>query len=270
MTNSPMQGSTPEPKRVDPIRPTDDDARELGKRLLRGARWGSLATLGQDGHPSASLVSVATDVDGTPLILVSALSGHTGNLDADPRCSLLLAPGGKGDPLAHARITLKLRARKIAREGEEGARIRRRFLARQPKAALYADFGDFSFFALDLDGASLNGGFGRAYELVPAALLAEPAAVAAVAAMEEGAVAHMNEDHADAIRDYATVLLRAEAGAWRMTGLDPDGADLAQGDRTLRLPFPRLAATAKDVRDILVELAVQARKQRKAPVEPAS
>ncbi|KRE09338.1 pyridoxamine 5'-phosphate oxidase [Bosea sp. Root381] len=265
-----MQASAPEQKRNDPIRPTDDQARELGKRLLRGARWGSLATLGQDGHPSASLVSVATDVDGTPLILVSALSGHTGNLDADPRCSLLLAPGGKGDPLAHARITLKLRARKIAREGEEGARIRRRFLARQPKAALYADFGDFSFFALDLEGASLNGGFGRAYELVPADLLTEAAATGAVAAMEEGAVAHMNEDHADAIQDYATVLLRAEAGAWRMTGLDPDGADLMLGDKALRLAFPRIAATAGEVRDVLVELAIAARKKRDMPEAPAS
>lgn len=274
MTNAPVQAElAPEPRqdqKQDPIRPTDDAARELGKQLLRSARSGSLATLGPDGHPAASLVSVATDSDGTPLILVSALSGHTGNLEADPRCSLLLAPGGKGDPLAHARITLKLRARKIAREGEEGARIRRRFLARQPKAALYADFGDFSFFALELEGASLNGGFGRAYELVPADLLAEAAAAAAVAAMEEGAVAHMNEDHADAIQDYAAVLLRAEPGPWRMTGLDPDGADLALGDKTLRLTFPRMAATAGDVRDMLVELAVSARRKRDAPDEPAS
>lgn len=251
--------------RRDPIRPTDDEARELGRRLLRGARSGSLATLGRDGHPSASLVSLATDVDGTPLILVSALSSHTGNLEADPRCSLLLAPGGKGDPLAHARITLKLCARKIERDGEEGARIRRRFLARQPKAALYADFGDFSFFALALEGASLNGGFGKAYELGPGDLLSDAGAAAAVAAMEEAGVAHMNEDHADAILDYATVLLKAEPGAWRMTGLDPEGADLMLGDRTLRLPFPKVATNASEIEKILVELAIAARKAKLAP-----
>ncbi len=256
MPAEPRQDST----RTDPIRPTDDQARELGRRLLRSARSGSLATLGQDGHPSASLVSLATDIDGTPLILVSALSSHTGNLEADPRCSLLLAPGGKGDPLAHARITLKLRARKVERDSEAGARIRRRFLARQPKAALYADFGDFSFFALDLENASLNGGFGRAYELTPADLLGEAAAVQAVTAMEEGAVAHMNEDHADAIQNYATALLGAEPGAWRMTGLDPDGADLMLGDKVLRLVFPRTAGTSTEVQKVLVELAIAARK----------
>ncbi|PTM39935.1 DUF2470 domain-containing protein [Bosea sp. 124] len=260
MTTPPMQTPPPADRRTDPIRPTDDQARALGKQLLRGARFGSLATLGPDGHPSASLVSLATDIDGTPLILVSALSSHTGNLKADPRCSLLLAPGGKGDPLAHARITLKLRARQIERASEAGARIRRRFLARQPKAALYADFGDFCFFALDLEAASLNGGFGRAYELTPSDLLSDTVAASALAGMEEGAVAHMNEDHADAVRHYATALLGAVDGAWRLTGLDPDGADLARGDQALRLPFPAPVATPGELRSILVELAAAARK----------
>ena len=255
MTQTQEQAS----ERKDPIRPTDDAARVLGKELLRSTRSGSLATLGRDGHPAASLVSLATDIDGTPLILVSALSAHTGNLEADPRCSLLLSPGGKGDPLAHARITLKLRAGKVDRETPDGARIRHRFLSRQPKAALYADFGDFSFFSLTIEGASLNGGFGRAYELTPADLLCDREALQAVAAMEESGVAHMNEDHADAIHDYATVLLGAPAGAWRMTGLDPEGADLMLGDKMLRLVFPRTATTAKDVERILVELAIAAR-----------
>lgn len=260
MTKSRMPAELPPEQRKDPIRPTDDEARALGKQLLRSARSGSLATLGQDGHPSASLVSLATDIDGTPLILVSALSSHTANLQADPRCSLLLAPGGKGDPLAHARITLKLRARKVERESEAGARIRRRFLVRQPKAALYADFGDFSFFALDIEGASLNGGFGKAYQLTPSDLLSDALAASVLAGMEEGAVAHMNEDHADAVRHYATGLLGAVDGAWRLTGLDPDGADLAKGDQVLRLAFPVPVATPGELRTILVELAAAARK----------
>lgn len=255
MTQTPIQAE----ERKDPIRPTDDQARALGRQLLRSARSGSLATLGRDGHPSASLVSLATDGDGTPLILISALSSHTGNLEADPRCSLLLAPGGKGDPLAHARITLKLHARKIERESQAGARIRRRFLARQPKAALYADFGDFSFFALALDSASLNGGFGRAYELGAGDLLSDARAAEAIAAMEEEAIAHMNADHADAVRAYATGLLGAADGDWRLTGLDPEGADLARGDTVLRLAFPAPVSDAGAMRKILVDLAIKAR-----------
>ena len=202
---------------------------------------------------------LATDVDGSPLILISALSGHTGNLSADPRASLLIAPGGKGDPLAHARITLKLVARRIDRTGADGLRIRRRFLARQPKAALYADFGDFSFFSLQVMGASLNGGFGRAYDLVPADILADLGQADAIAEVEEGAVAHMNADHADALRLYATALLGGRGGAWRATGLDPDGLDLALGDAVLRLAFPAPVDGPGALRRTLAALAAEAR-----------
>ncbi len=43
-------------------------------------------------------------------------------------------------------------------------------------------------------------------------------------------MAHMNADHAEAVRLYATKLLGAEDGPWRLTGLDPEGLDLACGD----------------------------------------
>lgn len=244
---------------IDPIRPTDATARALAKSLLRGARSAALATLTREGHPFASLTSLATDVDGTPLILVSALSGHTGNLEADPRASLLLAPGGKGDPLAHPRITLLARAQKVERDSEDGRRIRRRFLARQPKAALYADFPDFSFFALKLERASLNGGFGKAYELEAADLMSDCTQAAALVEAEEGAVEHMNADHADAVRLYATALLGAKDGAWRISGLDPDGCDLALGDKALRLNFDEPVTSPDALRKALVALAGKAR-----------
>lgn len=244
---------------IDPIRPTDANARGLAKTLLRSARSAALATLTREGHPFASLASLATDVDGTPLILVSSLSGHTANLEADPRASLLIAPGGKGDPLAHPRITLLVRAQKVERESEDGRRIRRRFLARQPKAALYADFPDFSFFALGIERASLNAGFGRAYELDAGDILSDCSQAQALIEAEEGAIAHMNADHADAVRLYATALLGARDGAWRIGGLDPDGCDLALGDKVLRLPFDAPVTSPDALRKILVALAGKAR-----------
>src|SRR6187549_4199474 len=74
--------------------------KELGKALLRGTRTATLATLDRNtGHPFASLVNVATDLDGAPLILVSRLATHTANLEVDGRASLLFAATGKGDPL---------------------------------------------------------------------------------------------------------------------------------------------------------------------------
>ena len=245
----------------DVIQPMDDAVRAEARALLREARSAMLATLGPDGHPSASLVGLTTDIDGTPVILISKLAAHTGNLAGDPRASLLISPGGKGDPLAHARITLKVTARTVARETEEGARIRRRYLSRQPKAALYADFPDFAFVALDIEGASLNGGFGRAFAPTPADLKSAPDHAAALAEVEEDAVAHMNEDHADAIGLYATRLLGAKPGEWRAIGLDPEGLDMALGSAALRLPFPASVDGPATLRKTLAELAGKARSQ---------
>jgi putative heme iron utilization protein len=61
------------------------------------------------------------------------------------------------------------------------------------------------------------------------------------------------------VRLYATKLLGAEDGPWRLTGLDPDGLDLARGDATLRLPFPERVTTAQQLRKVVVDLAAQAR-----------
>ena len=78
-------------------------------------------------------------------------------------------------------------------------------------------------------------------------------------ASEEGAIAHMNADHADAVRLYAEKLLGARDGAWQITGIDPDGMDLMLGDAALRLPFPERVRTAGVLRQVLKHLADEAR-----------
>src|SRR5262245_17654954 len=83
-----MPGRLPEGARP----PADFDPQALAKTLLRATRAGTLGTLDRNtGHPFASLVNVATDVDGSPVILTSRLSTHTANLEADGRASVLLA-----------------------------------------------------------------------------------------------------------------------------------------------------------------------------------
>ncbi|HZH07773.1 MAG TPA: pyridoxamine 5'-phosphate oxidase family protein [Lautropia sp.] len=171
----------------DVLRPVDDTARTLAKRLLRTASRASLATLEpQTGWPYGSLVTVATTLDGRPLLLVSTLSLHTRALAADPRCSLLLDEPGTGDPLAKPRLTIFGRAEFLDRESEPGVQARQRFLSRHPKASLYADFGDFSFVRIDPDRALLNAGFGRASELAAGDFVAPPDAGDEVASRAAG------------------------------------------------------------------------------------
>ncbi|MEX0408029.1 HugZ family protein [Aquibium sp. LZ166] len=251
-------------EKKDVIRPTDAEAIRLAKSLLRASRYGALAVLEPGtGAPFASRVATATDLDGSPLILVSTLSTHTGGLMADPRCSLLLGEPGKGDPLAHPRVTLACLAERLDRESDDGKRARRRYLNRHPKAALYADFGDFSFFRLRPERASLNGGFGKAYALEASDLLTRSPATEGLAVAEQGALNHMNADHRDAIALYADHFARAKGdGDWIMTGIDADGIDVACGDDSRRVFFPQPLESAADLRKALVSMAAEARAAR--------
>jgi heme oxygenase (biliverdin-IX-beta and delta-forming) len=257
---APLPGSMPNRLPENAQAPADFDPKTEAKGLLRAKRSGSLATLDRNtGHPFASLVNVATDVDGSPLILVSRLSTHTANLEVDGRASLLLASTGKGDPLAHARLTLLGTFEQVTRESADAPRVRRRFLARHPKSELYVGFADFSFWRLGVVSAHLNGGFARAADLKAADVLTDMAGADELIETEDGAVTHMNADHAEAVRLYATKLLGADDGKWRLTGLDPDGLDLALGDATLRLPFPERVTGAAQLRKVVVDLAAKAR-----------
>ena len=100
----PLPGVMPDRLPENATPPPDFDPKALGKSLLRGIRAGTLATLDRNtGHPFASLVNVATDADGSPLILVSRLSTHTANIEVDGRTSLLLAQTAPSPSNAHVR-----------------------------------------------------------------------------------------------------------------------------------------------------------------------
>ena len=251
-----MPGRTPE----NAPQAADFQPAAVAKSLLRTIRAGTLATLDRNtGHPFASLVNVATDADGSPLILVSRLSTHTANLERDGRASILLAETGKGDPLAHPRLTVLGAMAPVDRDGADDARVRRRFLARHPKSELYAGFGDFSFWRMGVASAHLNGGFARAADLKAGDVLTDLSNANDMVGIEEGAVAHMNEDHAEAVRLYAGRLLDGRDGPWRVTGMDPDGLDMMLGDAALRLPFPQRVTTGGVLRQVLRQLADEAR-----------
>jgi putative heme iron utilization protein len=239
------------------VQETDAEAIRLAKTLIRTARYGALATLDpKSGAPMASRVAVATDMDGTPLTLMSGLSAHTGAVLGDSRCSLLLGEPDKGDPLAYPRISLFCTARRLEQGSSEHDRAERRYLNRHPKAKLYSGFPDFSFFRLEIEHASLNGGFARAYLLDRAEIVIPEEATARLVESEQSAISHMNGDHVGTIENYAVKLAHAEKGRWMMTGIDPEGFDIAWGDKVRRIFFPRPVRDMAELRDILVKLAV--------------
>ena len=238
-----------------PLPPQEFDGVGLGKHLLRTVRAGALATLDREsGFPFASLTTVATDVDGSPIFLMSRLAAHTQNLEEDSRASVLLAEGGKGDPLAHPRLTV---IGSLERTSEPG--LRRRFLARHPKAKLYADFPDFSFWRMTIQAGHLNGGFARAATLTADTLRTDLEGAQALVEVEAGAIEHMNDDHPDALKLYGEQLAGAGPAAWQAVGIDPEGLDLSAGDRTARVAFPERVTDPGALRRVLKDMAEAAR-----------
>jgi heme iron utilization protein len=242
-------------KREDVLQPVDGAARRLGKTLVRTARYAALATIDPlDGAPSASRVSLATAMDGAAIFLISRLSSHFRNLEADPRCSLLVGEPGKGDPLAYPRMTL-IGTAEALRAGPERKYIKGRYLRRHPKAELYVDFPDFAFWRFATSRASLNGGFGRAYALEISDLATPLDHLASLSDIEDGAIAHMNADHAEAVERYATKAGANNGGGWRLSAIDPEGLDLTSGDHVARLWFDVPLTSPEDLRPVLVALA---------------
>jgi putative heme iron utilization protein len=241
------------------MQPTPDfDPGRTARSLLRRSRQGALATLmSSSGAPYCSLVNLASHPDGSPILLISRLALHTRNVLADPRVSLMLDERAPGDPLEGARIML---AGIAEAAGESDVlNLRQRYLRAHPTAEVFVDFKDFSFFRIRPSGAHLVAGFGRIVDLAPEQFLTDLADAEGLLEAEEGAVAHMNADHPDALNLYATKLLGAAPGEWICTGCDPDGLDLQAGTCVLRLDFPRRIVTPSALRQVLRELAEKAR-----------
>ncbi len=230
------------------------DAAKHAKRLIREARTGALATLNDDGSPYASLVTVSTLPDNSPVLLLSNLAKHTANFKRDPRVSLLLEERRPGDPLAIGRVSLM---GKIAVTEDPAAA--RRHIARHTTAKSFAKFPDFSWYRVEIESAHLVAGFGRIVGIEGRELLTDLSGADELVAAEEGAINHMNEDHRDAISLYATELLEAQNGEWRMVSLDPEGCDLMTGEIVRRLDFPSRLTGAGELRITLAKLAKEAR-----------
>jgi putative heme iron utilization protein len=240
---------------------------ERARTLVYLGRTGTLSTLSRKhpGQPFGSVMPYALDAGGRPLFLISTMAMHTQNLQADPRCSLLVTqPGWTSDPLAAGRVTLMGKATPLA--GDDAALARKAYLARHSNAAYWVDFEDFGFYRLEVADIYFVGGF-AAMDWVSAKdyLDAQPDPLADAAA---GIIEHMNGDHADALVTFARVLAGAEADEAVMVSVDRLGFKLRlkSGPRLsgARIPFPREVTTTEQCRAVLIEMLRDAR-QRVSP-----
>lgn len=237
--------------------PADLPPAGIVRRLIRMADRAALGVLGARvaGFPYVSLTEIACDMRGCPILLLSTLAEHTKALDADSRASLLIdGTAGYREPLTGPRASLIGRLERV-----EADQVSARYLARHPAAHLFAGFRDFGFFRFVPDMAHLVAGFGRIHWLDASDILLADGSGDALAAAEAGIVTHMNDDHSDAIGLYANILLGLPGVGWRITGVDPDGCDLACDGRIARLDFDTPVSDAQTARRELVLLVKKAR-----------
>ncbi len=193
-----------------------------------------MATLAPEtGAPLTTLVGVASDEDGAPLLLLSSLAVHSKNLANDSRVSLLIgAPAVRGDPLNVARVTLNGRV-----ERADTPRRRERYLQRNPKSKLMMGLRDFQIFRLDISGVHYNGGFGLAGSMTQDELLLSGDFAGLVA--EEASLLAEAQAHGMALARALGV--GENAPPPRAIGLDAAGLDLTVRGKPARVDWPELA-----------------------------
>ena len=218
------------------------------RKLLRAARSGTLATA-TEGQPFASLVTPATAPDGSILVLLSDLSEHTRHLRADPRCAIMVTgePDGPNAQTA-PRVT-------VTGLAEIDPAWKARWVGLHPYAAFYADFGDFNLWRVRPIAGLFVGGFARAHRLRQTDLLIDAPLVSEA---EPGVVAHMNDDHSDALAAIGT--LHGLEPPIRMLTCDTDGFDLGSGDTVRRIHWAAPIDGPAAIRTALAAFASAARK----------
>lgn len=211
------------------------DSRRIACEILRSYRSAALSSLDPvSGYPYGSVTDIATDHDGTPFFLLAGLALHTRNILADNRISLVIANLGHGDALAKARLTLVGRSEQIKEQDLE--RLSFRFLQRHPKAKLYLSLPDIRLHKMHIEALQLSAGPGRnAAELSPDDLKTDLQGAEPLLSNEADLIAKLNQDE-DLLQRF--VLAKGEkSDKWRVTGIDPEGLDIATADKTARLWF---------------------------------
>ncbi|ORB26997.1 HugZ family protein [Mycolicibacterium parafortuitum] len=255
----PGDAPTIPPPLTEPANPVRPSAAEEARTIAASTNSGTLATLTSDGDPWASFVTYGL-LGGAPVLCVSNLAEHGRNLAGDPRASIaIVAPATDSDPLANARITLAGRVEAPA--GPERDAAREAHLAAVPAAKYYIDYSDFTLWVLRVSRVRWVGGYGRMDSTSGEAYAAaEPDPVTPRAA---GAIAHLNDDHAESLAAMARSLGGyPDTTAATCTGADRYGLDLRvttdRGVAYTRIGYAAPLASIDELRSAAVELTRRA------------
>lgn len=210
------------------------------------------------GYPGGSVIGFAPDEDGRPVCCFSSMSSHTNDLLADPKCSITIASKEfKG--AADGRVNLMGQMNLIP--AEETEPLKELYLAKHPNA-FWVNFGDFSWFRMEIENIRFVGGFARAGSVSPGQYKkSKPDPISQVGMH---IASHMNDDHSDAtkamvekgipgIKDVSEAMITSVDSLGMYVKVTKGSGENMQQFKA-RLPFPRKAEDRKDVKNVIVEM----------------
>lgn len=151
----------------------DEQSEQTLARLIRQTRIAALGTL-HEGEPNLAMVAYSFAEDFSAFYIhVSRLGKHTMDMENDPRVSILITETDdrRPNPQTLARVSIRGMAEVLARNDPGYAQVRQIYLERFPEAEQLFSLGDFNLWKITLKGGRFVAGFGRAFNLVPEALV---------------------------------------------------------------------------------------------------
>jgi putative heme iron utilization protein len=132
------------------------------RAFAHGCHHGVLSTLSKrlEGYPFGSVSPFIQDEAGCPIILISDIAEHSKNLQADPRCSLIMQPFAD-DMQSTGRVTVIGQAERLT--DADKAALAPAYLDLFPQAQDYFAMHDFRFWRIQPLKVRWIGGFGRVY-----------------------------------------------------------------------------------------------------------
>ncbi len=147
------------------------DRAKLLRELILGQQIAALGTL-HDGAPCVSMVPYAQLAGGADFFIhVSALAGHTRDMLANKRVSLLIISSTGDLPQSRARVTVQGDAHQLKTESLEYNAAKQSYIARFPQSAGIFELADFSMFRIEPVTLRVVGGFAQAFSLDAASFL---------------------------------------------------------------------------------------------------
>lgn len=232
------------------------------RTVLHHSLRGMLSTFSQkhEGYPSGSMVDIACDDNGFPILAVSSLAVHTKDLLANPRCSLLVAK----DPEDRTDLVITVHGDAVPVTASDRDDIRAAYLTRHPDA-FWVDFGDFQFMRIEPKVVRFVSGVATAI-LGSGEYSKEEFRLAKVDPIYQYSKpisSHMNQDHADDTKLIVHYSTSVPVDFAHILDVDSLGFNVKAGYQgstfKIRIPFSRPAADRKDVKTLIVEMLQAAR-----------